>query len=656
MDYAKLKMTVDEFKEKRRKQDNDLFYYINTMVEVDNILYELRNALEDAKKENREDDVKKIEAELEDWQSDYQDYIDECERILQDMHLSQLSSYDEVEAKQDSLEWDRVKLILAYLTEYHDILNSLSVNDPHYEESLKEMEKLANWINSRYRRLYADKEIEEYNTTLFGEPKSLIKNIPSVEEVKENVPFESYEDSIVEDDSMSFDEVLRLQEQKAKEKDSWLLSTLPHIKDEEIENWKVYAEDIRNESMAKILVSYMEKLEKGYPIEKVREEIRSEEKGDELLYRLSKYSKEYRVREDAFQKEVEEKMNTPFKPVVEDNFVYPTFLPEVEDEHFELKEWPVLDTPTRNSKDVVAELFFYIHKYDLLMNKKTDLGKVIEATHIGIEELSMLNIEQKSTIDSKEEIESKIRELLEEYKALTNKEIDVDLACGIVYGSLEKENKEKKGKPFAFIRKASDKLKETIQKHKKALFAVAFAGLVITGLASGKMMNRGNIKNSVNKVSIENNINEDEMEKAEPLVLESNQERVIHIDSVPSPSLAEVKEASVSLSDVDDNMDIHVGDKVQFKDNALIFRTEYLNTNFGGDMQGRIPTYPRDVVRDIQGIGFRMPNGTVKLVFDQERAKELYEQGNPIYSVYTFDGFYQIGDTIVVENGKGMSL
>ena len=70
-----LKEVVENFKQKRREQDNDLFYYINTMVEVDNILYELQNSLEDARNSHQDDEANRIEAELSDWNHDYEDYI-----------------------------------------------------------------------------------------------------------------------------------------------------------------------------------------------------------------------------------------------------------------------------------------------------------------------------------------------------------------------------------------------------------------------------------------------------------------------------------------------------------------------------------------------------------------------------------------------------
>ena len=47
-DDSNLKDTMELFKEKRRQQDNDLFYYLNTIVEVNSILFELSNSLEDA--------------------------------------------------------------------------------------------------------------------------------------------------------------------------------------------------------------------------------------------------------------------------------------------------------------------------------------------------------------------------------------------------------------------------------------------------------------------------------------------------------------------------------------------------------------------------------------------------------------------------------
>ena len=75
MTDSRLLETIESFKERRRKQDNDLFYYINTMAEVDNILFELRNSLEDAKNSHQDEEANRIANELSDWEHDYQEYV-----------------------------------------------------------------------------------------------------------------------------------------------------------------------------------------------------------------------------------------------------------------------------------------------------------------------------------------------------------------------------------------------------------------------------------------------------------------------------------------------------------------------------------------------------------------------------------------------------
>lgn len=642
----KLNSLLKEFQERRRKQDNDLFYYINTMVEVDQILFELRGQKEDAKRKGLQKEEERIDEELQDYQRDYEQYVLECQRILQDMSLSDLSSYDEVEAKQSSLEWERINFILMLLTEYHDVVNTLSLEDEDYEKSMIQVQRLASMINGRYRRIFEHKKLEDYNLNLFGEPKDLI----DVEKIKNReVLLETKEEK---KDELSLDEVLELQEQRVKDQEDYARSTLSHIVDDKKEDWLVYLNDFYHLTRGKELVSYMEKLENGYSFMDLRNDLKSVNHGDEIVLALAKYSKEYQRQEKEYQQMVEEKMKEKFEPVVNESKVsYPSFL-EKESEVKSREVWPELNTyeKARTSKDVVSELFFYIHKLDMKRNQKTDLGKFIETTHIDMEELSSLNFSQKSQIDDVEDMLQKIHELLLEYKFITGKDIDVEQSYQVIQKMNREEKKEESKKRFVWLRKAKEQLKLNIKKHKKALFAVAFAGLFVSGLASSKMMNK-NVNSSVStKAGIETEMKQSlvslEENEMEPLILKHETKPVISIDSEVS-----------SLKKEEDLMGIHIGDQVRLKENALIYRTEYLNTNFGGDMQGRIPSYQRDLVRGVEGIAFRMPDKTVKLVYDQASAKFLYDSGNKIESILTFDGFYSIDDALVVEvNTKGMSL
>ena len=142
-----------------------------------------------------------------------------------------------------------------------------------------------------------------------------------------------------------------------------------------------------------------------------------------------------------------------------------------------------------------------------------------------------------------------------------------------------------------------------------------------------------------------------EQEAAVPLVLEHKDVPVIEVVS----ELPEQEEINVEEQR---NLDsrIHVGDSVSFKEDALIYRSEYLNTNYGGDKQGRIPSYSRDWVRQVEGIGVRMPDGTVKMVYEDILLQQCINDGCIVFSLKTADGYYFADDAIVVDiQKKGMS-
>ena len=695
-----LKEVVENFKQKRREQDNDLFYYINTMVEVDNILYELQNSLEDARNSHQDEEMKRIEAELSDWNHDYEEYIEECKKVLQDMHLNELSSYEEVERAQNSKEWEEIKFLLANLTRYHDLLFTVSskeISAEMYEQILK----IADRINSSYATIFHKKELDEYNVQLFGTSTKLIENVnvskPTIPDEEDESLFEEIPESVLSDD-VSLDEAMNLHEdashrQKIEEpfsqslvwpsflpkensdvkRSQWpelstdleelqrrekerkeeeerrqsiqdlISNTLPHIIEEKQEDWKIYLQDVSHHEMAKQLVTIMEKLEKGYRIDQFNEDVENYENGQDILYGVRKYSKEYQRQEEERLHAFDEKLNAPFTPEVHDRFVRPSFLPR-EEFHGEVKQWPVLNSQSvqRGSKEIVSDLFYYIHLYDVQNSKKCDLSRIIGLMQIDMEDLSSLDFNKKFDGLESEQIMEKIRTLVEEYELVTQRQVQKEKLLNIIQG-LDKDDRQSiHHRVFSWVRKSKEKLSGLIQSKKKVFYTIALAGLALGTIASGKAMKRNSSVQP--KVTLE-------QEATVPLVLEHKDVPVIEVVS----ELPEQEEINVEEQR---NLDsrIHVGDSVSFKEDALIYRSEYLNTNYGGDKQGRIPSYSRDWVRQVEGIGVRMPDGTVKMVYEDILLQQCINDGCIVFSLKTVDGYYFVDDAIVVDiQKKGMS-
>ena len=581
---SNIKDTIELFKEKRRAQDNDLFYYINTIVEINSILFELRTFLEDAKQKHQTEKISKIEQELSLWRQDYQEYFDECQRVLQDLNISELSSYDEVEKVQDSQEWKDVNFLLFLLTRYHDLLKQMT---PSIEEKEK-LQGIVDAINARYVQIFKNKSLNEYNVNLFGEPKKLLADV-YLDQKEEESLFEK-----IPDDEFSFDvfeqsdEPVKVEEPKEflDENQKFIQDSLPHIKEEEQENWILYLKDGSHYEVARELISSMEKLENGCPIEQFYKDIQNSQNSEEILEGIKKYSKEYQRQVELIRQSKKEDLE---------------------------EEYPVQN---RSRSDVISELFFYIHLYDVQNSKKTNLAKVIESAHIELMDLESLNFSREIHPVENEEIMYMIQSLLEEYQSLIEQSIDIVSVCDLIEGKYV-ENSVSKGKKFSWVRNAGDMLSVNITKNKEGFYAIALARLAVSSISS--------------EVPV---IEED----VYPLVFD-------HFN-VPVQNLEqEVSSKSIPFS---------IGDSITLKENAMVYRTEDVNLK---GLQGEIPSYSSHYARKIEGMGILLSNGNVSLVFDEETAKKLIEEGNQIESVLVFDGFYSVLDAVLVESyEKGMNL
>lgn len=587
---SNLKNTMELFKEKRRQQDNDLFYYLNTIVEVNSILFELRNSLEDAKQKHQKESISRIEQELSSWRHDYQAYFDECQRILQDLRVSELSSYDEVDNTQKSQEWKDVNFLLSLLTRYHDLLEKANPS----LDMQKTLQEIVDAINARYVKVFKNKSLNEYNVNLFGEPKKLIADV-SFEQKEEESLFEKIPDDEFSFDVFEhFDEPVKVEEPREFIDENEVLiqnlikGTLPHILEDEKENWILFLKDVSHHEYARQLITFMEKLEKGYRIKQLYEDMKNYSNGEELLNGIMKYSKEY-------QRQVEELIKQAEKEGVEED----------------------LPLQKRSRSDVVSELFFYIRLYDKQNSKKTDIARVVEMSHIELDDLSSLSFSRDIHPVENEEILDRIQNLLEEYQDLIEQPIDIVSVCDLIEGKYI-DKSASKGKKFFWVRKVMN----SINKYKESFYAIALDRLGVKSVAS-----------LADKPPM---VEEDE--EVRPFVLE-------HSD-VPN----KIQEEEVSSKSVP----VFIGDSICLKKDALVYRTE--NLNHGG-MQGEIPSYFPSYVRKIEGMGILLADGTVRLVFDEESAREFIEEGNQIESVLVFDGFYSISDVVLVEkNEKGLSL
>lgn len=584
---SNLKDTMELFKEKRRQQDNDLFYYLNTIVEVNSILFELSNSLEDARQKHQNESISRIEQELSSWRQEYQEYFDECQRILQDLRVSELSSYDEVENIQKSQEWKDVVFLLSLLTRYHDLLKEAVPS----LDTQKTLQEIADAINARYDKVFKNKSLNEYNVNLFGEPKKLIADVsfaPKEEDsLFEEVPVDDYSFDFFEhaEEPKKVEEPRELIDENEILIQNLIKGTLPHILDEEQENWILFLKDVSHHEYVRQLITFMEKLEKGYQLKQLYEDVKNYSNGEELLNGIMKYSK-------AYQRQVEELIKQAEKEGVEED----------------------LPLQNRNRSNVVSELFFYIRLYDKQNSKKTNLARVVEMSHIELDDLSSLDFSRDIHPVENEEILDRIYNLLEEYQDLIEQPIDIVSVCDLISGkSLDSSNVKK----FFWVRKVQNLLSRSITKNKKSFYTLALA----------------KFKSVVSGVS-ESRIEED----VQPLVFE-------HVN-VP----VELSDKEVTTK----SSPVFLGDFVCLKEDALVYRKESLGQ---GGMQGEIPSYSLNYARKVEGLGILLADGTVRLVFDEETARKFIEEGNQIESILVFDGFYSICDAVLVDNyEKGRSL
>lgn len=219
------------------------------------------------------------------------------------------------------------------------------------------------------------------------------------------------------------------------------------------------------------------------------------------------------------------------------------------------------------------------------------------------------------------------------------------------------EEQFKKRKNYTWYQKASNKVRDFVNKNYRRIIIAAAGALGIAMVATGALGAKKNNNapapeaKAITETTASPVVNVEQQDLDKQVVQELNKDPKLNNvqvsmdnNKVATPSEVAPEVVIPESNDVVETSDYELGQAFTLNPNSKIFKDEYTNQ----DGRGYHPYYGYDVERTIDALGVMMPNGTMIKANNNEQLAMLESQGGQVRSVYSNysdgEGYFNIED------------